>query len=383
MEINKVHSSLKKIYQDKKEVNRVFFFEFKDEDENKKLITLIRKGFWSVAPLGFYSRNVLAIRLTPKIPSLKKSPIVSFNGGYQECFTFAPDLQTIIPMSYLRFMGKSKVIEELQEEIEGAVNLSKPFFDFLGGGNLDFLKRFLLSEANQERFKDAANLEDAFYKEFWNHYYGTPEQEKAFQLFEKLKEKRTYLPNHESTTYGVWNEYVGNVLAKRALSLLHIEDEDKWQHLWRCAQLPHGFDCDDNGFDYYKISLGNSDSLVRDISESFNSGWEEQYAIFPKEVQKHPLFEATEAIRINGQYGYTGEKHLEAASRLEEEYKDPIASWNALISASYWAGKRERLDIVEKAWQQAIDLSEKNGWIEINEVLKDQLAFYNHYKDKV
>lgn len=103
-------------------------------------------------------------------------------------------------------------------------------------------------------------------------------------MFEKLKEKRTYLPNHASTTYGVWNEYVGNVPAKRALGLLNMEDENKWQHLWHCAQLPHGFDCDNNGFNHYKINLGNSDSLVRDISESFNFGWEEQYAIFPKEI---------------------------------------------------------------------------------------------------
>lgn len=381
MEINKIHSYFKKNYQNKKEVDRAFFFKFKSEDENEKPITLMKRGFWSVAAVGFYSENILAIRLTPEKP-LKKSPIVSYNGRYQECFTFSPDLQAIIPMSYLRFMDDSEVIEELQEEIEGAVDLSKPFFDYLGGGDLDFLKEFLFSEANQERFKDAVNLEDTFYKEFWDHYYDTPEQEKAFQLFEKLKEKRTYLPDYKPTNYGIWNEYVRKVLAQRALGLLNMEYEDKWQHLWHCAKLPHGFDCDDNSFDNYVISFGHSDSLVSHLSLSFDSEWEDQYAMFPEEVQKHPLFEATEAIRINGQYGYNGEKHLEAASRLEEEYKDPIASWNALISASYWAGKRERLDIVEKAWQQAIDLSEKNGWIEINEVLKDQLGFYNHYKDQ-
>ena len=383
MEVNKLHSDLKELYKDKKEIDRTFFFEFKDEDENKKIISLIKRGFWSVAPLcfcGYNGNNILAIKLTPN-KSIKKLPIVTFDEVYKECFTFAPDLQAIIPMSYLRFMGKSKVIEELQEEIEGAVNLSKPFFDYLGGGNLDFLKQFLLSETNQERFKDAANLEDEFYKEFWGHYYDTPEQNKAFQLFKKLKEKRTYLPDYEPINYGVWNEYIGNVLAKRALGLLNMEYEDKWLHLWHCAKLPHGFDCDDNGFDNYTISLGNSDSLMMDLSLSFDSEWEDQYAMFPEEVQKHPIFEATEAIRVNGHYGYTGEKHLEAAIRLEEEYKDPIASWNALISASYWAGKRERLDIIEQAWQQAIELSEKHGWTEIHEVLKDQLAFYNQYKD--
>lgn len=381
MEINKLHSDLKKIYHDKKESDRAFLFKFKNEDENEKLITFMKMGFWSVAPLGFYSDNILGIRLTPE-KLLKKSPIVFYNNSYQECFTFAPNLLAIIPMSYLRFMGKPKTIAELQEKIDGAVNISKPFFDYLGDGDLDFLKEFLISEANQERFKDAFNLEDSFFKEFWDHYYDKPEQKRAFQLFEKLKEKRIYLPNYKPTNYGIWNEYVGNVLAQRALDLLNMEYENKWQHLWHCAQLPHGFDCDNKGFDHYKISLGNSDSLISHLSLSFDSEWEDQYAMFPEEVQKHPLFEATEAIRINGQYGYTGEKHFEAAVRLEEEYKDPVAAWNALISASYWAGRRECLDLVEKAWQQAIDLSEKYSWIEINEVLKDQLEFYYHYKDQ-
>lgn len=382
MEINRLHSDLKKRYQDKN-IKYIFNFQFENLSEQTELICLLKKGFWSVMPFAFNGRaNILSLKLSPD-KSIKQSPVVTFDMVYEECFTLAPDLQATIPMSYLRFMDDSEVIAEFQEQMEVAVNLSKPFFDYLGGGDLDFLKLFLFSEGNQERFKDAANFEDSFFKEFWDHYYSTPEQKSAFQLFEKLKEKRTYLPDYKPTNYGIWNEYVGNVLAKRALGLLNMEDEEKWQHLWHCAQLPHGFDCDNNGFDHYKISLGNSDSLVRDISESFNSGWEEQYAIFPKEVQEHPLFEATEAIRINGQYGYTGEKHLVAAVRLEEEYKDPVAAWNALISASYWAGRRERLDLVERAWKQAIDLSEKNGWIEINEVLKYQFTFYNHYKDKV
>lgn len=385
MEINKVHSDLKEIYKDK-EVRKKFYIEFDTENQKAKLIQLLKKGYWSVMPFSFYgyeNDDILAIQLIPNKNILQDAPIVSFNEVYQECFTFAPNLQATIPMSYLRFMAKPKVIAELQKRIEGAVDLSKPFFDYLGGGDLDFLKQFLLSEANQERFKDAANLEDAFYKEFWDHYYDTPEQKNAFELFEKLKEKRTYLPDYEPINYGIWNEYVGNVLAKRAYGLLNMEDEDKWQHYWHCAKLPHGFDCDNNGFNKYVISLGNSDSFVRDIAEVFDSEWENKYAMFPEEVQKHPLFEATETIKFEGVYDYAGEKHLTAAAHLEEEYKDPIAAWKALISASYWAGIRERLDIVEKAWQQAIDLSEKNGWIEINEVLKDQLTFYNHYKNKV
>lgn len=54
----------------------------------------MKMGFWSAAPLGFYSDNILGIRLTPEKP-LKKYQIVFYNDSYQECFTFAPNLPSI------------------------------------------------------------------------------------------------------------------------------------------------------------------------------------------------------------------------------------------------------------------------------------------------
>lgn len=380
MEVNKTHSSLKEMYNGKN-TKQAFNFEFVDDNEKVKLIFLFRKGFWSVMPFGFYSKNILALKLIPQEPVLNNAPVVLFNNTYQECFTHAPNLKSVISMTNLILMENKDLLEYLQEDIKEGVELSKPFFGYAGGGDLDFLRQFLFSESNQKRFENPSVHIDDFYKEFWDYYYDTPEQKKAFELFKKLRDDVSYLADYGVYDYGVWNNYVRNVFANRAYSRISIEDKNKWQHFWHCAQLPHGFDCDDNSFESYKISPGNSESLIRFFSDSFNSGWEEQYEIFPKEVQNHPIFEATEAIRLNRQY--PGEKHLAAATRLEEEYNDPVASWNALISASYWAGRMGRLDIIEEAWQKAINLSEKHNWSEINEVLKDQFKFYNHYKDIV
>lgn len=80
---------------------------------------------------------------------------------------------------------------------------------------------------------------------------------------------------------------------------------------------------------------------------------------------------------------YAGELHIKAAVILEEEYNDPIGCWNALLSASYWAGKRGDLDGVEMCWGLAIDLSRTHGWREIHNVLSEQMEFYYHYKDKL
>ncbi|WP_210150119.1 hypothetical protein [Chryseobacterium scophthalmum] len=380
MEINKVYSDLKKIYKDI-DIKKTFNFTFEHEDEKRLLMKSLKMGFWSIMPFGFRSDNVLAFQLNPSKKMLQEYSIISFDNVYKECFMLAPNVKAIIPMANLIYMDKEFFRKRAKERIEETMVLSQPFFDYFGGGNLEFLKEFLLSESNQERFENFSEYKEDVYKEFWNHYYNTSENAKAFELFDQLIDDCIYLPEYENTDYGLWSNYIGNVLAKRAYSRITIEDVDKWKHYWHCAQLPHGFDGDDNSFEEYTIHLGHSSSLLDSLSDSFNSEWEEQYAIFPEEVQKHPLFEATEAIRKVK--NYAGDLHIKAAVILEKEYNDPIGCWNALLSASYWAGKRGDLDGVEMCWGLAIDLSRTHGWREIHNVLSEQMEFYYHYKDKL
>lgn len=382
MEINKVHSELKEIYRDK-DVKWTFNLTFDHKDEKVLLMNCLKRGFWSIMPFGFEAGNILAFQLIPHEQTRQLAPVISFDEVYQECFMFAPNIKAIIPMANLKFMRKSLLIKELQKEIEDAIVLSKPFFDYFGGGDLEFLKQFLLLESNQERFENAEKYKEDFYKEFWSHYYDILENTKAFELFDELIRGVINLPKYEVTDYdyGLWNNYIGNVLAQRAYSRITMEDKHKWKHYWRCAQLPHGFDCDDNSFEEYTIHVGHSSSLMDCIADSFDSERENKYEMFPEEVKKHPLFEATEAIRKVG--GYSGDLHIKAAVILEKEYNDPIGCWNALISASYWAGRQGNLDLVEMCWGLAIDLSRTHGWTEIHNILSEQMEFYYHYKDKI
>lgn len=382
MEINKVHSELKEIYRDK-DVKWTFNLTFDHKDEKVLLMNCLKRGFWSIMPFGFEAGNILAFQLIPHEQTRQLAPVISFDEVYQECFMFAPNIKAIIPMANLKFMRKSLLIKELQKEIEDAIVLSKPFFDYFGGGDLEFLKQFLLLESNQERFENAEKYKEDFYKEFWSHYYDTLENTKAFELFDELIRGVINLPKYEVTDYdyGLWNNYIGNVLAQRAYSRITMEDKHKWKHYWRCAQLPHGFDCDDNSFEEYTIHVGHSSSLMDCIADSFDSERENKYEMFPEEVKKHPLFEATEAIRKVG--CYSGDLHIKAAVILEKEYNDPIGCWNALISASYWAGRQGNLDLVEMCWGLAIDLSRTHGWTEIHNILSEQMEFYYHYKDKI
>lgn len=381
MEINKIHADLKKIYKDR-DIKKKFNFIFEHEDEKVLLMRLLKRGVWSVMPLGFQAKNTLAFQLTPGKFIYQDAPIVLFNSIYDECSMLAPNVRSLIPMANLIYFDETFFIKRAKEGIEETMVLSKPFFDYFGGGDLEFLRQFLSAESNQEHFENAPDHKDDFYKEFWSHYYNTPENTKAFELFDQLIENCIYLPEYKDTDhdYGLWNNYIGNVLAKRAYSRITMEDKDKWKHYWRCAQLPHGFDCDSSDMEQYRIGEGHSSSLLDAISVSFDSERESKYAIFPEEVQKHPLFEATEAIgKVRG---YSGDMHIKAAVILEKEHNDPIGCWNALISASYWAGRRGDLDLVEMCWGVAIDLSRTHGWTEIHEILSVQMEFYYHYKDK-
>nr|WP_315087667.1 hypothetical protein [uncultured Chryseobacterium sp.] len=384
MEINRIHSDLKEIYKGKEVDEKFnFTFEYRYGDEKFLLMKLLKKGYWSVMPFAFNSDNVLAFQLNPNQQKFQDTSIVSFDDTYLECFMLSPNVKGIIPLTNLIYFDEFFFINRAKDTIDEIILLSKPFFDYFGGGDLDFFKNFLLSESNQERFENADEYREEFYKEFWSHYYDTPENIKAFELFDKLINRLTYLPQYEDVAedYGLWNNYIGNVLAKRAYSRIIVEDIDKWKHYWRCAQLPHGFDCDTNSFEEYTIHFGWSSSLLDCISDSFDSERESKYEMFPEEVKKHPLFEATEAIRKVG--GYSGDLHIKAAVILEKEYNDPVGCWNALISASYWAGKRGDLDGVEMCWGLAIDLSKTHGWTEIHNVLSEQMEFYYHYKDKI
>jgi len=380
MEINKIHSDLKKLYKDK-DVKKKFNFIFEQQDEKKLLMECLKRGFWSIVPFAFQAKNILAFQLIPNKSIYQNTPIVLFDSVYHECFMLAPNIKALISMANLIYFDEDFFIKRSKDNIEETMILSQPFFDYFGGGDLEFLKQFLLSESNLERFENASEYKEDFYKEFWNHYYNTPENAKAFELFDQLIDDCIYLPEYQNTDYGLWNNYIGNVLAKRAYSRITMELEDKWKHYWRCAQLPNGFDCDDSDIEKYRIGEGHSSSLLDPISVSFDSERESKFVIFPKEVQEHPLFEATGAIRKVK--GYAGDLHIKAAVILEKEYNDPIGCWNALLSASYWAGKRGDLDLVEMCWGLAIDLSRTHGWTEIHNVLSEQMEFYYHYKDKV
>ncbi|WP_347066722.1 hypothetical protein [Flavobacterium sp. WV_118_3] len=384
--LNSLQADLNRLYKGQN-TQKALKIEFNRKGSVIEQIRFFEKGFWFQAPFAFEHKgySTLAVLLSPRMTSLKEAPVVNLKKGIwfsdgAAAITQAPNLKAMIPMAYLRLMESATAIKGLKSDLEAAISQSKPLFDYLGGGNLDFLKSYLLNEENQERFKKAKRNYDSFYCDFWNHYYDTPEHKKAFDLFAQLIDDKKFLPEFQEENYGIWNAYVRSVLAQRAYDLEpknKIQMEKRYWHLWKYACMPHGLDCDEMTFKRYQYYYGHSNDMMWGVSLSINSARDHD-GFLPDEVANHPLYKATTLIESKQ---YTGDQHWIAAKRFDEEYNDPEACWDTLVSTAYWAGLANRLDLVEASWQYAIDLSQRQGWNALNEVLRDQWNFYEYHKN--
>ncbi len=383
--LNSLQADLNRLYEGQ-DTRKALKIEFNGKESALEQMRVFENGSWFVAPFTFgsTSRETLAALLSPRMTSLKDAPVIGvyIGLGYATptAVTRAPNLKALIPMLYLSLMENATKIKALKSDLDAAISQSKPLFDYLGEGDLDFLKSYLLDEENQERFKKAKKNQDSFFCDFWNHYYDTPEHKKAFDLFAQLIDNKKFLPEFQEEDYGIWNAYVRSVLTQRAYDLEpknKTQMEKQYWHLWKYACMPHGLDCDKMPFKKYQYYYGNSKDMMWGVSLSINSARKHE-DFLPDTVANHPLYEATTLIEDKQ---YAGENHLMAAKRFDQELNDPEASWNALVSTAYWAGHAKRLDLVEASWQYAIDLSQRQGWNVLNEVLSDQWDFYEYHKN--
>ena len=169
-----------------------------------------------------------------------------------------------------------------------------------------------------------------------------------------------------------------SALAQRAYGDLEAEFQKVEKYYWKNLTQTHGFDSVKQDFDIIPSPSSNSYWSLDSILDNFNP---ELSRTFSKEVLEHPLYDAIQELRVRGR-GYMGERHIEAAAILDTEYNDPYGAWDALVTASYWAGQAGS-KAIEPMWEAAIYLSEKHNWKEIHEVLVQQYEYYNFYKDKV
>jgi len=374
MKLNKIHQDLKEAYKEKKQVYLSLGFEFENKNEIERCVNIFRSGYWSVAPFAFESYNSFAIKLVPNNKLFNSQIVAKSNVDF---WTVSPNLSSFITMSWLRFLNDIDIInEEIKEKWELLEKLSLPYRKYTDNlDSLNFLKEYISRKENLIYFENPSDHYTKVYLDFWNHYYNTLQQKEYVQLMSLMIENESYLPDFEIKDYGIWNTRVYNAIGHRAYNLIDIETEKKENHFWQSFIQPHGFDSTEVDFDFIPYATSSSFQLGGVISK-----FKPELGYFSK-MSNHPLYEVGQ-ILSKDKSTYNGNAHIEAAKTIDEELKDPVMAWDALVSAGYWSGVNFGSPNMN-AWKAAIDLSEKHGWTEINEVLVDQLEFYNHYKDKI
>ncbi len=371
MKLNKIHQDLKELYEGK-ETDTILGFKFSNQEEARIYTKILQIGQWYVAPFSFETYDSYAIKLTPN-KKLQDSPIY-LRHRWDHCL-FSDNLSDFLPFRQLEMLKSAEFKKYILDDWQLLEELSLPMREYTNSINsLDFLKEYLNSKDKLKYLENPSEFYTKIYSDFWNYYYNTSQQKEYVKLMHEMTEDESYLPDFEIKDYGIWNTRIYNAIGHRAYNLIDIETEKKENQFWQSFIQPHGFDAAEVDFDFIPYATSTSFQLGGIISK-----FTPELGYFSK-MRNHPLYEVGQILSKN-KNTYDGAAHIEAAKVIDEELNDPIMAWDALVSAGYWSGVNFENPNMN-AWKAAIDLSEKHGWTEINEVLIDQLEFYNHYKDK-
>lgn len=370
MKLKNIYKDLKKAYEGTK-TKYIMGLEFGKENDTERMMNVFNKGYWSTVPFAFDSNSIFSIRLMPEYnPS--KMPILELD-ELNCARTIAPNLKSFVPLLLLQKLSSKRLISYAKSDINELEKLILFYQDYTEGTDtLSFYKEFLFEVENQHYFENPKKFFQKMYLAFWDYYNNTPQQKETIILF-KTMENNIHLPNFEVKDYGIWNTRVYNALGQRVYFDRSISFSESLPYLWQNFIQPHGIDATDVNFDILPSRSSNFHHKFESIVNKMDTN-PDLKRHFPSDIQKHPLFHATQALMDNYE-NYIGAEHVLAAAVLEEEYNDPIMAFNALISAGYWTGTNAGIALIP-AWEATIYLAEKQGWIDIYEVLKSQLDFY-------
>jgi len=376
MNINQINKDFKELYSNI-DIKKITAISFTKENEKSRIINIFKLGYWSLVPFAFGTHNNYAIKLNPK-EKIIKSPIIYINNS--DGILFSPNLKNFLNFQLLNYLTSQSLLENIiLKNWNEFKEKSSLFLEYTNGEDtLSFLNDYIHSSKIVEYLKNPDLGYSKIYLDFWNHYNKSEKQKIYSKNILSMADDTGYLPKFENIDFGIWNNRMFNSLAHRAYSRLDLNFDKSKEYYWKYITQQHGFDSLEQDFGIVPNSSSATSRAIGNIIDKFNP---ELNTITSKEILNHPLYDAIQDLRIK-RSGYMGEKHVEAAKILDLEHNDPYAAWDALVTASYWAGLN-RSKAIEPIWEAAIFLSEKEGWNEINKVLIQQYEYYNTYKNKV
>ncbi|MBY8961756.1 hypothetical protein KJK34_03215 [Flavobacterium sp. D11R37] len=346
-----------------------FYLRVLDKDKYEAL----NKGYWSSYFFGHLTDGVsLSLRIFPNSTFKNWSIVQNMEGDFAS--TFSNNISNLIPIAQLGMLLHKDLFGYVSKDWHIFSRLIDPLLDiFVSRDKLNYIKDYAFNPLNQPISNNKQNSLSNYLK-FWFHYDQSEGHKIMREIIEKLQFDENWLPNSFShDNLGIWETRIKNMLMSRAYFLTNRSSfEHNKNFLWEGYQQPHGYDFSDFEYSHY-LQLIRTKNGIHFFAE--------QIKLFAThidpEILNHPLYTTLKPLS-NDFNAYVGEEHYQAALLL---YQDkPLDAWNALVSASYWAGVNGRPDLVEKHWQKAIELCQNQNWTDALDALTYQWEWYQNYK---
>lgn len=368
--MNKILNSLQRIYSET-ETKTVLGVDF--NVANDKLIKHFSHGWWGTAPFAQRGDFLYSIMLSP-ISDIYSSNILK-TWDAKTSITFAEDMNSFIPMMQLQFLKRPKMAQYIMEDWDILLDLSYKFQEFSNSKiDFDYIKYYLEDPHGNQKIKSEDY--NSVYSDFWSHYNSTD----SYNLIKEI------IDYYQINKFGKFNAFEDNIpektWANRARNIImsfaclncsNYEFKDLEDAIW------NGF-INLKAYDFEDIQITNIIGSSSELKDSFYGMLDYFYTPhheYSDDIKNHPLFKVYMQMHEN-YHNYNGALHLEAAKIIDKKMNKPMLAWNTLVEGGYWSGRGGSTSI--EIWEEAINLSKKHKWDDLNKTLRDQINFYKQHK---
>ena len=323
-------------------------------DKGNKMNKFSKFGRFGILPLAQehtegYS-GIFGLQIIPN-KGWMEWPLVNLLAGNDTCYTLAPNYKLLPSHCLAKYAVKKKTFDYIRNGISSLKDVLGPVFQLF-----DSLEKYEILDdyfsnisfrPTEGRSHDTTITQyiDLLIKLNPNDTHAKYREE-----VEKMRKEDTYIPiSIEKEELGVWYTSLTNKLGARALVL-----EEKVNDLyWNSLLTIHGMDgcLEYADISHYTDTIAPSRSSLGSIARNVE---------ITDEVVENPLHIIINPLVANASQ-YTGAEHLIAAAVLDEEHKDPLAAFNALVSGAYWAGHNMK-KALPKIHNQMLNLCKREGW---------------------
>ena len=323
-------------------------------DKNSELIKYLKFGRFGILPIAKQRKEgysgIYGLQIQPNQP-WHKWPLVQILTGYDACSTLAPSYEKLPAMIMAKATTKKKLFDYLHGGIHKLLEVSPSIFNlFNASADINLLKNCFGDIANcpTQGHNHDSTIEK--YISFITTLNNSPQHIFYRKEVERMRKDESYVPHSiAKKELGIWYTSLVNKAAVRSLDL-----SNQSNHLfWECLTLLHGM----NGcMEFENVSHYTQDTY----NSKFSLGSVALEIDITETIKSHPLHITVKPLAKHNT-NYTGAEHLIAAAVLDEEHKDPLAAFNALVSGAYWAGHNMK-KALPKIHNQMLNLCKREGW---------------------